>query len=272
MENSLRKVLIALLLVLIGVVSFMFFGDMAMNPENHAKTIAAIDEKTETVLKLTGVSTLASAGVSAIPGDTATPIADKLADFTEYFLLILCVLYSEKYLLTIIGAGAFKVLIPCACVLMIIGLFRNPKMFNRLAVKFTVLGLALYLVIPLSITMSDMIYDNYKDSIETTIASAEALSDETSILSEAQEDEGVIQSILNRISETADSLTDKAANILNRFVETLAVMIVTSCIIPILVLVFFVWIVKMITGIDLSDSFPGRRGHRNPRHQETAAD
>ena len=240
----------------------LFLADIASTPETHTGTIASIDEKTDTVLKLTATSTLASAAVSAIPGDTATPIANKLADFTEYFLLILCVLYSEKYLLTIIGAGAFKILIPLACLLMIAGMFWNPRVLKRLAVKFAIIGLAFYLVIPMSIRVSDMIYNAYRESIDTTISSAEALSDQTAALADAAEDKNVINSILSRLSETADSLTDKAANILNRFVETLAVMIVTSCIIPILVLIFFLWLIKLLTGIDLSGSLPLPRGER----------
>ena len=262
-EHPLRNVLLAVLLVLAGVVSFLFLADVASAPETHEGTIASIDEKTDTVLKLTATSTLASAAVSAIPGDTATPIATKLADFTEYFLLILCVLYSEKYLLTIIGAGAFKILIPVACLLTIIGLFWNGRVMKRLAAKIAVIALAFYFVIPLSIRVSDMIYSAYRESIDSTISSAEELSDETSALADAAEDTNIINAILNRISETADSLTDKAANILNRFVETLAVMIVTSCIIPILVLLFFVWLVKLLTGVDLSASLP--LPHGEPR-------
>ena len=48
-------------------------------------------------------------------------------------------------------------------------------------------------------------------------------------------------------------MTNKASNILNRFVETLAVMIVTSCIIPLLVLLFFFWVFNKISGVDLLD-------------------
>ena len=47
-------------------------------------------------------------------------------------------------------------------------------------------------------------------------------------------------------TRVAPALTEKAAGILNRFVETLAVMIVTSCVIPLLVLLFFFWIINSI--------------------------
>ena len=261
MENNLKKILIAVLLVLLALVSIVFVSGKATDPSAHASTIASIDDKVETVLKLTATSTVASAAVSAIPGDTATPIAEKLADFTEYFLLILCVLYAEKYLITIIGAGLFKILIPCACALLIIALFRNPAKMKNLAVKLLVIGLVMYITIPLSVNVSDMIYDSYQDSINATIANVEEFSDETAELSSAKEDEGLIASILSRISETASSLSDKASEILNSYVELLAVMIVTSCIIPILVLLFFLWLIKIMTGIDISVPV-GRRGRK----------
>ena len=64
--------------------------------------------------------------------------------------------------------------------------------------------------------------------------------------------------------KTTASLTDKAVDAVNRFVETLAVMIVTSCVIPLLVLLFFLWVIRQLTGIDLSASLPRPRAVRRP--------
>ena len=266
-ERELKKLLIAALLLLLAVFSFLFLADKASAQATHAGTLAVIDEKTEDVLKLTASASLASFGVSAIPGDTATPIASKLADFSEYFLLILCVLYSEKYLVGIIGAGTFKVLIPAACLLGIVSLYWNPRLMRRLAVKLAAVGIALYLIIPVSFKVSDMIYGAYRGSIDRTIDAAEQLTDETAPLADA-EDRGIVDRILERISETTASLTDKAVDTVNRFVETLAVMIVTSCVIPLLVLLFFLWVIKQLTGVDLSDALPHRRRGRAPREEK----
>ena len=41
-------------------------------------------------------------------------------------------------------------------------------------------------------------------------------------------------------------------NTLNRFIEAIAVMLVTSCVIPILVLLFFVWLVKLVLGVNIT--------------------
>ncbi len=249
-EETGKRLLICALLALAAVLSFLFLADAATDVNAHSATLASLDNKAETVLKLSAASALASAGITAIPGDTATPVAEKLADFTEYFLLILCVLYTEKYLVTILGAAAFRILIPCACVLAGVSLFRPEKTMRALAIRLAVIALALYLAVPVSLRVSDMVYRAYDASIQNTVASADELTEKTSALAEAEEDKGLIASVLERIRETAGTLTDKAADTLNRFVETLAVMIVTSCVIPILVLLFFLWVVKQLTGLD----------------------
>ena len=263
--------LVLAVLLLVAVVSFFYVGDWAMDPDTHAEIIASLDSKVETVLKLTGASTVASAGISAIPGDTATPIAEKLADFSEVFLVILCVLYAEKYALAIIGAATFKILIPAACVLVGISIFSESALWRRLAVKFTVFGLIIFILIPVSIRVSDLIYATYDDSINNTISAAEQMASDTSLIADAQEDSGVIDSILSGISDSVSGLTERAANTLSRFVETLAVMIVTSCIIPLLVVVFFVWVAKILTGVNFMPDLKNSRdifGHRRRKKSE----
>lgn len=265
MDSTLKKVAICLLLVLAALISCLFIADKAADPAVYSRFSSSIDDKAETVLKLTASATLASAGMSAIPGDTATPIAEKLADFSEYFLLILCVLYTEKYLLTIIGVGAFRYFLPACCILFAVGRFWRARLMDRLGLKLLVITLAVSLIIPMSISASDMIYDAFRQSIDSTIASAEKLSDETAALTDAAEDAGTVSAILSSLSETVGGLTDKAAQILNRFVETLAVLIVTSCIIPILVLLFFLWLIKKLSGLDLRQELGRRKGERSAR-------
>ena len=40
---------------------------------------------------------------------------EQLADLSSHFLVVLCAIYLEKYLLTLTGFLAFKILIPVAC-------------------------------------------------------------------------------------------------------------------------------------------------------------
>ena len=260
-EKMLQKILLAMLILAVGLFSFLFIADKAQSPLTHQELASSIDEKVHTVLKLTGAATLASAGLSAMPGDLATPIADKLADFSGYFLIVLCALYAEKYLMSIIGLAVFKVLIPAGCVLLILRIFTDRKPLSQLAGRMIFLGLALYIAIPASVKASDLITDTYQASISQTIEDAENISEEASEL-EGQEEQGILEGLVNRLTSRASELSERAANILNRFIEVLAVMLVTSCLIPILVLVFFAWLIKIFLGLDIPD-FSRRHLHNN---------
>ena len=44
---------------------------------------------------------------------------------------------------------------------------------------------------------------------------------------------------------------DSAKNALSVFIDAIAVLIITTCVIPVVVLFMFIWLIKMILGIDL---------------------
>ena len=46
------------------------------------------------------------------------------------------------------------------------------------------------------------------------------------------------------------------------FAAMAALVLVTSCVIPILVLLFFFWVIKQLTGVDPGYLLPGRRDAR----------
>ena len=272
MNNTASKIVICIALVILAVVSFFplaeSFPDSKLYDGAVRACTASIDEKTATVLRLTATATVTSAGLSAIPGDTATPIAEKLADFSEYFMLILCVLYAEKYLLAIIPAGVFRLLVPLACAFIAVGALRSSRRWAAQGGRLLLVGLLLLCVIPMSLRLSDTIYDRYQESINATILNAEELSETADELVQAQEDQNLFNKILGTIKETTGGLTQRAADTLNRFVEAVAVMIVTSCVIPVLVLLFFLWVIKQLTGVDLRDFTPRRHRRRTEREEE----
>ena len=180
-NSSLKIILITVACILIAALSFFYLAGILSSPETYSGILRSIDDKVQTVLKLTASSTAASAGITAIPGDAGTPIAEKLADFSEYGILILCVLYAEKYLLPILGSGVFKFIIPIACVLYPLGFFRDLEGIKPILKKIAIVSLALYFVIPLSVHISDRIYDTYQASIDTTITAAEDLAEELGV-------------------------------------------------------------------------------------------
>ena len=250
-NSSLNIILITVACILIAALSFFYLAGILSSPEPYSGILRSIDDKVQTVLKLTASSTAASAGITAIPGDAGTPIAEKLADFSEYGILILCVLYAEKYLLSILGSGVFKFIIPIACVLYPLGFFRDLEGIKPILKKIAIVSLALYFVIPLSVHISDRIYDTYQASIDTTITAAEDLAEDATLAGSTAEDQNAIQRIWGYLSESASSFAERGAEILNRFIESLAVMIVTSCVIPLLVLFFSLWIINQVFGFSI---------------------
>ncbi len=248
--------IVVAVLAVVALISFYKVADYAASPEVHKETIIALDEKRETVMELTAASTAVSVAITMIPGDAATPIADKLADLSTIFLLVLSAIYLEKYLVTITGYAAFKVLIPLACAVCAAGFVFRSNVAKQLAAKLAVFGLAIVLVIPASVGISNLIEDTYHSSIQNTINLALETTEEieeNAELSAAKEEEekGIFSELLSKVTDTVSVATDKVENVLNHYLEALAVLLVTSCVIPVLVLVFFVWLVKIILGVEI---------------------
>ncbi len=267
-ELDRKKLMFAAGALVMALLSMFVLSKFASSARFHAATLAALEEKQATVLELTAASTAASAAITLIPGDTATPIAEKLADLSTGFLVVLCAIYLEKYLLTITGFAAFHVLIPIACLLFALSLFVDWETPRLLARKLLVFGIAIVLVIPASVKVSDLIDQTYQDSIQATIQAAKDTAGEAEdSQAELEEDggfwDGLIGKVTSGITGAANQITEKVGGMVNDFIEALAVMLVTACLIPILVLLFFVWLVKITFSIELPAG--GRGGFRAAR-------
>ena len=272
MNKTLSKILRTVIPLLVAAASVFVISGYAASPEFHASTIASLDEKTGTVLELTAASAAASAAITLLPGDTATPIADKLAELSSYFLIVISAIYLEKYLTTITGYAAFVILIPAACILLSVNVFARKEMIRRVAWKLTVFGLAVALVIPASVRVSDMIDETYSASIQSTINAAIQTTDQIPAGEEEEaesEEIGGIRGFISGVKETVSSTGDNIKKVLNNFVNALAVMLVTSCLIPILVMMFFIWVTKILIGSDVA-LVPRRipEGRPEERHEQ----
>ena len=273
MEVMKKRIIIAVILVCMSLGSFFFVSNVVSNPDNHKTSIKVLDDKKATVLKLTALTTASSTAITMIPGDTATPIANKLADLTTWFLVVLCALFLEKYLLTITGLAAFKILIPLALILCAIWIFYPKDFIYRLAVKMGVFGICIFLAIPTSVQITSIIENTYEESIQTTIEEAEATNDAIENEAKAEQtkpaddtdnksiwqsitDSGkeLVNNVVSWGSDKVKEYTTKAQNTLNNFIEATAVMLITSCVIPLLVIVFYLWLMNVILGININIS------------------
>ena len=263
-ENNKIKVLMVVVPLIIAFFSVFVVSGIASSVEFHADSIAALDEKQTTVLELTAASTAASAAITLLPGDTATPIAEKLADLSSGFLVVLCAIYLEKYLLTLTGYAAFTFLIPAACLLYAANVFLKRDGVRTVAKKLLIFGIAIVLVIPVSVRVSNLIEDTYQASIQATIENAKETTGQVEDSTEGLDGEtdqgfleGLISKITDGISNVASGISEKVGGMINNFIEALAVLLVTSCVIPILVMLLFVWLVKITFSVSLPVSYAG---------------
>lgn len=263
-ENHIFRIVMIVLCIVIALVSNIVLSKNYSSPEYtvNKKTITYLDEKKTTALELCAGATALSAAITLIPGDTGTPIAEKLTDLSGYFLIVVSAIYLEKYLLTILGALTFQWLIPAAMIAIALYFGIRRDFFWKLGVKILIFGLAVYAVIPVSVHVSQLIYNTYQESIDTTLAETENLISQTEGNAQSSTesdqnsgDEGFFAGLVDKAKDTIEQAKDTASiateqfkYMLNKFIDGLAVLIVTTCLIPILVMVFFVWIVKMILG------------------------
>ena len=288
MENEKqKKILFALIPIVIALLSFFVIARFTSSTEFNAKTIQSLDDKKTTVMELAAASTAASAAITLIPGDVGTPIANKLADLSSYFLIVLCAIYLEKYLVTITGYAAFKIFIPVACVLFAVNMAAQNRSVDKLARRLLIFGICIFLVVPTSVKVSDLIETTYQSQIDATLEDAKSTREmlenssdsgqeqnEQTQESEMEQTSGVtglwdkakdalssakdsVTTAVGNVTISSEELVQKVQDSLNHFVEAVAVMLITSCVIPILVLLVFFWLIKVLLDVDISSESLG---------------
>lgn len=241
--DILKKIPVVLIIVIIALLSVTRLTPYTTDPEMHKESIAQLDEEIESVLLLSAGATGVSAAISLLPGDACTPISEQFADLVKYFLIVLSALYLEKYLITLVGTVSFTYIFPAACILFAIGYLAAKDRLKGLAIRIAIAAVALYFVIPAGVKTSKAVYVSYKSSLENTISTAEEISVE-------DDDANIVDKFTAWIENAAVTVVDYVTDLLSRFVEAIAVMLVTSCLIPILVMLLFIWGVKLLFKAD----------------------
>lgn len=315
MKYSTKSLLCLILPVLVALISAFALAGPMSSPETHKETIQYLEERRTVVLELTGASTAASVAITLLPGDTGTPIAEKLADLSSAFLVITTALVLEKYLVTLTGLVVFRFVIPLACLLLILFFGLDKESFLRGALRLLAFGLALFLLVPVSVGLSKVIENTYEDlhaavntaltqdetdlledgslstpsgegsstaevsgtagvpevsPVESQTAAASSAA-QTSVeeskgwwqkaldeLSGRMDDAGsAVQQQIDKIKEDVAGIAqqvqvapEKLSRLLNHYIEVVSVLIVTSCVIPILVVLVFYAMVKMLFSLD----------------------
>lgn len=264
-------VALVVLALLSGFVARPHFADT----KTWDSTIEVIDQKKGNVLALTTSCVALSAGITALPGDTGTPVAEQLAQLSGNLGIVLAVLYLEKYLLTILWSVGLGILIPFALVLFAVSLgihgrWSTSAVLRRVATRVLVVAVIGMALVPASVWVSQKVDETYRVSIEqaelkaadaanTTDKSAKTSSTSNKKKSEATESKNVLEqltdgasSLVTSVTSGAKQMTDEIVQQVTDLIEGVIVMIVTSCVIPLLVLAAFLWLGHVLLGIDIS--------------------
>ena len=255
---------LVVLTLLSGFVARPHFADT----KTWDSTIEVIDQKKGNVLALTTSCVALSAGITALPGDTGTPVAEQLAQLSGNLGIVLAVLYLEKYLLTILWSVGLGILIPFALVLFAVSLgihgrWSTSAVLRRVATRVLVVAVIGMALVPASVWVSQKVDETYQVSIEQTEQKATEASKTSSTKSEKKsettENKNVLEqltdgasSLLTSVTDSAKSMTDEVVQQVTDLIEGVIVMIVTSCVIPLLVLAAFLWLGHTLLGIDIS--------------------
>lgn len=258
-------VALVVLALLSGFVARPHFADT----KTWDSTIEVIDQKKGNVLALTTSCVALSAGITALPGDTGTPVAEQLAQLSGNLGIVLAVLYLEKYLLTILWSVGLGILIPFALVLFAISLgihgrWSTSTVIRRVATRVLVLAIIGMVLVPASVWVSQKVDETYRVSIEQAQQKAADAADSDSSKAskkktESTESKNVLEQLadgasglVTSVTSGAKQMTDEIVQQVTDLIEGVIVMIVTSCVIPLLVLAAFLWLGHTLLGIDIS--------------------
>ncbi len=267
------KIIISLALAVFSIISVVKIS--YVEPEKtFSDTIQELQEKQTKVIEMAGASAVASSAVAAIPGDATTPIANEIASISSKLLVVFCAIIIEKYLVTATWVLTFRFLVPAISALIILFLLFKREMIFKVALKLAVFAVAITVIIPVSMKIGTSIENNHieaynqsvsildefektKEETNKTADKASKTNDKPSgnfyeqaksYLSNLNQS---VESLINQMKEKADIKVERIKLAVSNLVEAIAVLIVTSCIIPILNLLIMFWLIKVLFGIDV---------------------
>lgn len=243
--------------VLIAVLSVTVVGNKMASSSTYQGVVEILEKQERDVMTLSATAAGASAAITLIPGDAGTPIAEQLADLSTDFVYLLAVIVLEKYIMNIAGFISFKLLIPLVCLLVLIIHFvikdeSMKKKIRIMSAKIAAFAVCLVLVVPVSAYCTEFINSTYEGSMNQMIEDAKNSTDTVKNSAESADgSENVLKEMLQKagigISSTLEQFKQSLTNISRIF----AYMLVSSCLIPVCVLFFFLWIIRLLFGLNI---------------------
>lgn len=242
-----KKILMVLLCLSLALVSVFVIAKHATDPQSYKNTMQSIDDKKATVMGITTATITASTALAAIPGDATTPIANQIMDMGSYLLIVVCALVLEKSLLTVLGYLAFNILVPGACLLFALSVFVKRNILRVLSIKIVVFAVVISTIIPFSLKISDLIYESNQSMVTELNDEVEKMDDSK----ESDKEKNWWESFTDKIKDGVANVGEKAKQLVNNFIDVIALFIITYCAIPIIIFLIVIWFVKFLFNIKI---------------------
>lgn len=255
----LKKIILTAVLIIIACISIFIISKIAGSTDFHKETIKHLDDKKLIVMELTAATAGSATAIAAIPSDATTPLANQIMELSSYLIVVIGVIFLEKILLTLTGKLTFLIIIPIACLLYVLYIYIQKDVLRNLAIKLAIFGIVIFTIVPISVKLSDFIEENYGTSITQTIESAKSLENkEDEVKQEESKEENwwnkITSSVSNAVSNIGDGvngLIEKGKLVLSNFIDAIAILIITTCVIPIMVFFVLTWVIKIIFDITI---------------------
>ena len=258
-EDKAKKALRIIVPIMIAAFSIFVLAARVPNTKFATNSLASIEDSKTTVMEFAGVTLATSLAISALPDDFASPYANTLAGLDEYFVFILIVLLLERLMVVEGVKVAFLFVIPIACGLYILGTLVGKEILRTFAYKLAVLGVACIFVVPVSTQLVNVIGSDYLVYVDETISEASAGADKINEANAGNADASILDRLSNAL-ETAlqgvNDLLDYFGNVIKKCINSIAIMVVTTFIVPLLTLFFFRWLLKELFSLNLQFATP----------------
>ena len=247
-----RHVLVAKIVLLVFLIVFSFFIASTKSVELplYKNSIQTLDDSKSMVMKVTGATIGMSLLITFLPDDYATPLADSLADMNKYFILMLGMIFCEKLLVTMGVPVVFRFIIPIALAILIAYMLTGKGLLRIIASKLIALSLVLALAVPIGTSLSKYLCDNSMSYVTETVTTAEKGSD---LIDEYSDTSSPDKSFYEKVSGFFSSAIDGVKDLFNyykgiieRFINSIVIMIVAYCVIPVVTFILMLWILNQL--------------------------
>lgn len=247
-EIHMEKLAKILLAIFIAVFSVFVLAYKVPESGYVQETLESLEESKTTVMEFSGATIAVSLAITALPDDFGSPLANTLTDMNKYFVFIFAVLYVEKLIVVEGVRFSFVYIIPIACLLYILFVLSGKAVLKALAAKLMILGLAVVFVIPISTHLTEKVCEDYLVYVDETIAEANAGAEKVNgVMASGEEGATVFDRLTDAFKTAVQGISDLLTyfeNVLKKCVNSIAIMIVTTFVLPMLVLLLFRWLLK----------------------------